>query len=105
MKISTLKTHLETLELPLAYREWAEGEAPKLPYLLLYRDESNDFVADNHNYLEGSRMSLELYTETKDFKLEEKINTLFKMFELPYKVYEGNLESEDMYEVLYEFTI
>jgi len=105
MNIETLLAHLATLELPLAYRQWEKGEVPTLPYLLLYRDESVDFMADNHNYIEVNQMSLELYTEAKNFKLEEKINTLFKTLEIPYKIYEGNLESEEMYEVLYEFTI
>lgn len=105
MTIDDFRDHLQRLGLPVAYREWESGEEPKLPYLLFYRDESNDFIADNYNYLEGSRMSLELYTEIKDFEQEEAVNQLLQQLEIPYQVFEGNLDSEKMYEVLYEFII
>lgn len=105
MKIKDFKQQLDTLGIPIAYRQWGKGEEPSLPYILYYRDESNDFIADNKNYFESNQMSLELYSQTKDFELEEHINELLKNLKIPYKIYEGNLDTENMYEVLYEFTI
>lgn len=105
MTIVELEQHLQTLGLPLAYRQWGEGEEPNLPYILFYRDQSDDFFADNQNYVSGNQVSLELYTKTKDFNQEEKIENLLKDLCIPYQIFEGNLETEGMYEVLYEFKI
>lgn len=100
-----LTTQLHTLGIPIAYRQWGENEAPTLPYLLFYRDESDDFMADNRNYWAVDQVSIELYTETKDFELETKLRELLESLEVPFKVFEGNLDSEQMYEVLFEIII
>lgn len=105
MTIEELEQHLQTLQLPLAYRQWGVGEEPQLPYLLYYRDQSVDFIADNHNYMPANQISVELYTETKDFEQEMKIEALLQELAIPYTAYEGTIETEDMYEVLYEFKI
>lgn len=105
MTIIELEEQLQILGLPLAYRQWGEGEEPKLPYILFYRDQSDDFFADNQNYAAGNQMALELYTETKDFYQEELIENLLKNLCIPYQLFEGELETEGMYEVLYEFKI
>ena len=105
MTIIELEEHLQGLNLPLAYRQWGKGEEPNLPYLLFYRDQSDDFYADDGNYVAGNQMALELYSETKDFELEEQVEGLLKQLNIPYQIYEVTIETEEMYEVLYEFKI
>ena len=66
MTLEELKTKLDTLKLPVSYRQWSIGQAPKLPYLLYYNgvilqqpvSQPNSTVQySNDNYLKKEIMA------------------------------------------------
>ena len=105
MTLPELKDKLKTLNLPIAYRCFAAGQVPELPYIVYYVDEDIGFYADDTVYYEGYAVTIEVYTDQKDLQLEEKVKELLNSNELPYESYESFLDSENMYLKAYEIEI
>lgn len=105
MNYADLRTSLLVLGIPVAYRMFPVGDAPELPYIIFYKEGSDDFYADNINYHKIDDVSIELYTTNKDFELEAKMEKLLENIKLPYASYESYLDDEKMHEVLYEIQI
>lgn len=105
MTLPELKDKLKTLNLPIAYRCFAVGQVPELPYIVYYADEDIGFCADDTVYFEKYAVTIEVYTEQKDINLERKIKELLNENELPYESYESFLDSENMYLKAYEIEI
>lgn len=95
-------TMLEESGLPVAYDHFAEGESPDPPILVFLFPDSDNMYADDMVYQEVSSLNIELYTDKKDPKLEKKIQKILKQHELPWEKSEVWIESEKMYEVLYQ---
>lgn len=105
MTLPELKDKLKTLNLPIAYRCFAVGQVPELPYIVYYVDEDIGFYADDIVYYEGCAVTIEVYTGQKDLQLEKKVKELLNENELPYESYESFLDSENMYLKAYEIEI
>ena len=71
-------------------------------YLYSY---SNDLIADNHNYKEISYFQIELYTTKKDLASEKLVEDKLKEIELPYSKIETWIDSEKLYQVIYEIQL
>lgn len=97
MTLPDLKGILKELNLPIAYRCFAPGQVPALPYIVYYAD---DIV-----YHEGYAVTIEVYTEYKDIELEKRVKQLLNDNQLPYESYESFLDSEGMYLKAYEIDI
>lgn len=106
MKLSELRALLETLKIPVKYRAFKEGEAPNLPYLLFYV-EGNDgtLFGDNQNYFSVKNVTIELYAEEKDLELEERLETLLDGMKIEYTYFETYIETESIFESIYEITL
>ena len=94
---------LAALELPFAYDHFAEGESPEPPFLCYLLPGSNNFAADGRAYFKKQEVRLELYTDCKDPKLEQRIETALDAHSLFYNKTEIWIPSEKLYEVLYQF--
>lgn len=105
MKLSEFKQLLEVLDLPITYHHWKKGQVPRLPYLVYYKTQSGGLKADDRNYFKQDVVVLELYSNEKDVKTEEEIESILDGNNIPYDAFESWIESEKMYEVLYEITI
>lgn len=105
MTLPELKDKLKTLDLPIAYRCFAVGQVPELPYIVYYVDEDIGFYADDTVYYEGYAVTIEVYTEYKDIELEKRVKQLLNDNQLPYESYESFLDSEGMYLKAYEIDI
>lgn len=96
---------IESIGLPYAYYSFPEKQAPKLPYIVFYYPNSDDFSADNSNYVPISQLNIELYSKDKNFALEKSVEDVLKANEIFYDKSETYINSENMYEVLYETQI
>lgn len=105
MTLPELKDKLKSPNLPIAYRCFAVGQVPELPYIVYYADEDIAFYADDIVYHEGYAVTIEVYTEKKDVELEKKVKQLLNNNGLPYESYESFLDSEGMYLKAYEIDI
>ena len=91
--------------LPFAYSHFAEGESPDPPFLVYLFPKNKHFGADGVVFYKNTQIDLELYTDKKNLKLEEKIEEILDREEIYYEKSEVWIESERLYEVLYEFTM
>jgi hypothetical protein len=105
MTLNTVKNILEELKLPLAYDHFAEGESPKPPFLIFTNPSDEVFGADNIVYADYHEINVELYTDTKQPELEKTFEIILTRHEIYYLKTEIWIESEKLYEVLYELTL
>ena len=91
--------------LPFAYHHFAEGESPEPPFLVYLIPGSNNFSADGIVWLKVKQLDIELYTDRKDPVMEEKLEAVLDAHGLFYNRTETWIESEKMYEVLYELEV
>ena len=93
---------MEETGLPFAYHHFAEGESPAPPFLIFLSPGENTFSADNSMYFSFKMLDIELYTDVKNPELENQIEEVLKRHEIYYTKSEVWIESERLYEVLYE---
>ena len=105
MNLMQFKAELEQLDIPIQYRAFSVGQAPELPYLIFYVNDSDNVFADNSNWFDVLNVICELYTDNKDIELETKIQKLFYDNEIEYNSTETFIDSENMYLKAYDVTI
>ena len=105
MNLMEFKAELEKLDIPIQYRAFESGQAPQLPYLIFYENDSDNIFADNHNYYDVLNVACELYTDEKDIELETKLQKLFYDTEIEYNSTETFIDSENMYMKAYDVVI
>lgn len=104
MTYDEIVTMLEEANLPLAYDHFAEGESPDTPFLVFLSPSEEIFGADNISYAAFPEINVELYTDKKHPNLEKKLEEIFKRHDVFYLKSETWIESERLYEVLYQIT-
>ena len=105
MTYDDITNMLKEAGLPLAYDHFAEGESPEPPFLIYLIPGSDNMFADNGVYFKISQLNMELYTDKKDPELEEKLEDFLTANEIPWEKSEVWIDSEKMYEVLYQTEI
>jgi hypothetical protein len=98
-------TMLEEVGLPLAYDHFAEGESPEPPFLVFLYPGTDNLFADDTVYQKINELNIELYTDAKDPETETQIENILIAHALLYEKSEVWIESEKMYEVLYQTQI
>lgn len=93
------------MELPFAYHHFSEGESPKPPFLIFLSPGENTFSADNIMYHSFKKLDIELYTDEKSPDTEAKIEAVLRRNHLFYNKTETWIESEELYEILYEMEV
>lgn len=96
---------LEEIGLPFAYSHFAEGESPDPPFMVYLFPKNKHFGADGLVYYKNTEVNLEVYTDKKDLHLEEKIEEILDREKIYYEKSEVWIESERLFEVLYEFAL
>lgn len=102
MTYEQIAAMMEETELPFAYHHFAESESPNPPFLIFLSPGENTFSADNYMYFSFKKLDIELYTDIKNPELEENIERVLKHHQIYYTKSEIWIESEKLYEVLYE---
>ena len=96
---------LKEIGLPYAYDHFSEGNAPEPPFICYLYPQSDNFSADGVAYLKKNQVSLELYTDQKAVALEQQVEAILDKNHIFYNKSEVYIDSEKMYEVLYQFTL
>jgi hypothetical protein len=89
--------------LPFAYDHFAEGESPEPPFICFLMPESDNFAADGRVYFKIDGYHIELYTDIKSPELENQLEAVLDERGIFYNKSEVWIESEKLYEVLYQF--
>lgn len=91
--------------LPYAYYQFEQNTVQAPPFLCFFFGPSSDFQADNTNFQSIWELNIELYTDRKDFGLEEKLETAFDRLELPCDKEETYLDKEHMHMTSYTMDV
>ena len=94
---------IKAIGIPFAYDHFAEGEAVDPPFICYLLPESDNFAADGKVYFKANEVHIELYTDTKDLSVEQKVEAVLDEHGIYYDRSEVWIESEKLYEVLYTF--
>ena len=96
---------LTEMDIPFAYDHFVEGESPEPPFLVFLYPGSNHFAADCRVYFNVNRLNIELYTDKKNVELEETVEAVLDRHGIFYGKSEVWIESENLYEVLYQMEV
>ena len=105
MSYEEIAEMMQEIGLPFAYHHFAEGESPKPPFLLFLSPGENTFGADNLMYFSFKRLNIELYTDVKSPEIELQVEDVLTQRGIYYTKTEIWIESERLYEVLYEMEV
>ena len=105
MKYEDVMAMLTECNLPFAYDHFAEGESPDPPFLVFLFPGTDNMFADNQVYYKVNELNIELYTDKKDPEIEIQIEDILSDHEIAYEKTEVWIESEKMYEVMYQTEI
>ena len=103
--METLTAMLTKMDIPYTYDHFAEGEASEPPFLCYLLPGSDHFAADGRVYFKIHEVWIELYTDFKDLKTEQKVEAVLDAYGIFYSKTETWIESEKLYEVLYSFEL
>ena len=96
---------MDEMKLPYAYHHFVEGESPEPPFLVFLYPNSDNFAADGMVYFKVNRLNIELYTDLQDVELEETVEAVLDKHGIFYEKSEVWIESENLYEVLYQMEV
>lgn len=98
-------TMVSAVGIPYAYYQFDSQTAKEPPFICFFYGSNEDLIADNTNYQKIERLYIELYTDTKDINLEQTVEGILNNWGLVYTKDEEHIQSERLYEVVYETTV
>lgn len=110
MTLGELKTALEgvnnnAFKGKVAYRAFPFNAAPALPFICYMETETSNFLADSKVYKKIQEVKIELYSDRKDMASESAIESMLDSNLLIWEKSEFFIDSEDMFQIVYEITI
>lgn len=86
---------------PYAYYQFDHGTEKAPPFICFYYPGRDDFLADDSNYSQITELTIELYTDNKDFEAESAVETVLEASGIVYEKDESYIDSERMYMITY----
>lgn len=105
MTYKQIASMIETVGLPFAYYQFPDNTPQEPPFLVFYYDNSDDVYADNKNYQRITELTIEFYSDSKDFFYETLIEDTLTASGLTYRKSEQFIDSERMHETVYELEV
>lgn len=105
MTQTELCTILKATGYPVAYSHFKSSDKiplPTPPYICYLSAYSSNFMADDIVYKDIDNLQIELYTVVKDPVAEKKITDLLKTNGIAYQSSEDWIESEQLFQKIYE---
>lgn len=103
MTFAELVAILEPTGFPWTYHHWDTPPPPPYGVYLSVRD--NPFFADNRTYTFSAGIRLEVYSLERDTSLDDKVRAALDDAEIPYDTDYTFLESEGLYESIFEIEV
>ncbi|MGI5963671.1 MAG: hypothetical protein ACOX7N_08165 [Lawsonibacter sp.] len=103
MTYEKLLAILSPVGIPWAYHHW--DKPPALPYGVYLDGPYTTLYADNKNYLNIQTIRLEVYSSVRDPSLDAKVEVALTAGGLTYEVDFEYLESEGLYESIFEIEV
>lgn len=105
MRYEEVAKFVASLGLDYAYYLFPENGAPDLPYIIYFFPNVATEDADDTGYSRIATLDIELYTDNKDFSLEEEIEEKLIDAGFSFNKQETYISSENMYEQIYEMEV
>ena len=105
MTYEEINEMMQEMGLPFAYHHFAEGESPDPPFVLFLSPGEDTFSADNLMYFSFKMLHIEVYTDEKSPETEERVEEVLLQHKIYYVKTETWIESEKLYEVLYQMEV
>ena len=85
---------LDVLEIEYRYHHFEECEAVNPPFICWLIPETRNFSADGKVYFKSDKVDIELYTDEKDFELEERVEAALDAADLFWQKSEQYIKSK-----------
>lgn len=108
MNLIEVKKMLEATGYPVAYSHFTPSKnkpVPNPPYICYLTPYTANLHADNKVYMRGEIVQIELYTFKKDLEAEAKLEKILNDNEFPNDAIETYIESENLFQRIYEIKI
>lgn len=105
MTHAEIRQMVKDIGLPSAYHHFNEGQSPEPPFVVYLFPGSDNFSADGLVYQGIAILDIELYTDKKDIAAEAAVEAMLKKHGFFYEKNETYIETEKMYEVVYEMEV
>ena len=105
MSYDEIKRMVGEIGLPCRYHHFETKDAVNPPFVCWIIPGTDNFAADGKVYQKIDMLNIELYTDQKEIELEEKVENVLDRHGIYWNKDEGYIESENMYEVLYEMEV
>lgn len=108
MTYEELAQKIASIGIPYAYYAFPESDddpAPAPPFICYFCVNSANFFADGLVFQKIDTIALELYSQIKDWELEERVEKMLEAEELTWQKEEMFLDDEQVFEVVYTFDI
>ena len=104
MTYKQIDTMVGLMGLPYAYYQFPEtGQQP--PFICWFLEGIDDVYADNANYQRIVNLTIEFYSDEKDFTNEAAIESQLTLSGLTYTKTETYIDSEKMHQTVYEMEV
>ena len=103
MDYDELLAILAPVEIPWAYHHWDSPPPP--PYGVYLEGPYETLYADNQNYLNVHTIRLEIYSSVRDPALDTRVEAALTAGGLTYEADFTYLESEGLYESIFEIEV
>jgi hypothetical protein len=101
--LSELREILDETGFPVAYSHFSTP--PSFPYICYLTTYSSNVFADDVVLHEIDNIQIELYTNKKDLVAEKKVKEVLNQYQLPYETTETYIETERIYQKIYEVSL
>lgn len=99
---------LEEMKVPFRYHHFTQKEMKEIPLPIIVWNvpETDNFFADGKVYQKVKQLDIELYTDEKNWELEEKLEGILDNYGIAWQQTASEfLQSETMWESLYEMEV
>ncbi len=103
-----LYSRLESIGYPLSYNHFAgdeNNELPEPPYIIYLRISDNNISSDFIVHGKIKNYQVELYTDKKDLEAEQRVEQVLNEIDPNYETSETYIESEALYQVVYQIKL
>ena len=96
---------VENFNLPYSYYQFKDNTGQEPPFVVFYYPGIDDLYADGINYQRITQLTIELYTDEKDFENEFVIEETLTEYGLSYDKTEVYIDDEKMHETIYTMEV
>lgn len=96
MTYSEVNTMIASVGVDYAYYQFREDTAVPPPFICFFFSADDDLLADDRNYQKIRQLIVELYTNEKDFILEDRVEDTLSDSGLVFSRVESYIDTEKM---------